>query len=103
MMLCPLIHLITQPFTHNSIDVSQAPDFPTSHIREFNDTVGPLTLVYRNIRDLCELLFSHPAFAETMILKPKVYMKSGRRVYKGLDSGRWWEELQVCMVSLMKK
>lgn len=32
-----------------------------------------------------------------MILKPTIHIRNGDRVYKGLDSGRWWENLQVAM------
>ena len=58
-----------------------------------------MELVYRNMYDLCEHLFSHPSFSGVMNLYPSIYRRddaaNGPRVYDDLDSGFWWESVQV--------
>ncbi|KAI8140946.1 hypothetical protein BJV82DRAFT_671332 [Fennellomyces sp. T-0311] len=70
-------------------------DFPQSRIEEFENAVGEIHFSHRNIRKVCEHLFSNPAFWNVMINKSTVYKRNGERVYSDLDSGEWWEELQL--------
>ncbi|KAI8136857.1 hypothetical protein BJV82DRAFT_629306 [Fennellomyces sp. T-0311] len=92
---CSLVEFITCP-----IDVHAIDDFPKGHEKEFTEgIVEPLELVYRDMHDLCEHLFSHPSFSEVMNIYPSIYRRdddvNGPRVYGDIDSGNWWQSLQA--------
>ncbi|KAI8137534.1 hypothetical protein BJV82DRAFT_634701 [Fennellomyces sp. T-0311] len=84
----------TIPFEYYDLDLGQIEDFPYEHEATFREAVHSLTLGYRNIVDLCQHLFSHPAFSKEMILSARQWNRGGTRVYGDVDSGTWWEDLQ---------
>ncbi|KAG2227538.1 hypothetical protein INT45_002223 [Circinella minor] len=53
-------------------------DVPVDWKREIDDQIGEIHFNYRNIKDVCQLLFSHPIFWKVMINQPSEF----------------WEELQ---------
>ncbi|KAI8148206.1 hypothetical protein BJV82DRAFT_663589 [Fennellomyces sp. T-0311] len=77
------------------LNLDDIKDFPKGHEKELLIAVGGrLQFVYRDIHDLCQHLFGHPAFLDTMILNPSIYKRNGERCYIDLDSGTQWETLQ---------
>ncbi|KAI8136493.1 hypothetical protein BJV82DRAFT_676292 [Fennellomyces sp. T-0311] len=85
----------TIPFQYYDVDLSQIDDFPKEHEAAFRGAVGSLTLGYRNVVDLCQHLFSHPAFSKDIVLSARQWRRDGTRIYGDIDSGTWWEELQA--------
>ncbi|KAI8145361.1 hypothetical protein BJV82DRAFT_35396 [Fennellomyces sp. T-0311] len=83
-------------FETHRINLSIIPDFPHKREEEFIKGVGgTLQLVYRNIHDVSMHLFGHPSFWKTMILYPSLCSRNGERKYVDIESGKWWESLEV--------
>jgi hypothetical protein len=70
-------------------------DFPEKHRAEFKENVGQIYFRHRNIKDVCEHLFSHPSFWNAIINQLSIYTRDGKRVYRDLDSGEHWKSIQV--------
>ena len=70
-------------------------DFPEGRDEEFSGIVSTLRLYYRNIYDLSSHMISHTLFENVTILDPSIYEKNNERIYADIDSGLWWESVQV--------
>ncbi|KAG2216158.1 hypothetical protein INT45_008918 [Circinella minor] len=87
--------VIKLPFTDKRILVEEIEDVPIDWKREIDDQIGEIHFSYRNIKDVCQLLFSHSIFWKVMINQPSIYKQNGERVFLDIDSGEFWEELQL--------
>ncbi|KAI8139853.1 hypothetical protein BJV82DRAFT_693418 [Fennellomyces sp. T-0311] len=84
----------TLPFKTEKIDLDLVPDFPKKHKQQFLEVFGQPSLIYRDIRNLAEKLFSHPLFNDVTRLHPATVTRDGKRVYSDIYSGQWWQEFQ---------
>ncbi|KAI8137981.1 hypothetical protein BJV82DRAFT_583207 [Fennellomyces sp. T-0311] len=52
------------------INLDEVIDFPQKHIHQFSEAMGDIILVYHDIFELAQRLFSHPLFADVMTTRP---------------------------------
>ncbi|KAI8136951.1 hypothetical protein BJV82DRAFT_675350 [Fennellomyces sp. T-0311] len=81
-------------FREAQIDVESIPDFPQDYVKDFRETFGTIKLVYRDIFQLAQYIFSYKEFAKYMITRPEIMTRNGERVYQDIHTAKWWEELQ---------
>ncbi|KAG2212192.1 hypothetical protein INT45_004820, partial [Circinella minor] len=79
-----------QPFKSKVLEVETIPDFPYDKIDDFKKAIPVVTLVYRDIAQLSQKIFSHPLFADAMNLQPTSATRGGERVYTDVHTSEWW-------------
>ncbi|KAI7846900.1 hypothetical protein BDC45DRAFT_46663 [Circinella umbellata] len=82
-------------FYEHNFDISAVHGIPNNCIKDFRDSYGTIKLVYRNIKELCELLFNYEEFWEDTILLPEIWERDGKRVVQDIHTARWWNQLQA--------
>ncbi|KAI9273132.1 hypothetical protein BDA99DRAFT_533951 [Phascolomyces articulosus] len=83
------------PFANTRVYLEDIEGIQTDWHQEITDVVGEIHFSYRNIKDVCQAIFSHPIFWKVMINKPSVHRQNGERVFLDIDSGEHWEEMQL--------
>ncbi|KAI9266463.1 hypothetical protein BDA99DRAFT_535897 [Phascolomyces articulosus] len=73
---------IKMPFTNKQISVEDLPDISNDLKEEIATTVDEIHFSYRDIKDLCQLYF-------------RILFSGTERAFLDIDSGEYWEELQV--------
>ncbi|CAO3646444.1 unnamed protein product [Cunninghamella echinulata] len=86
---------IAAPLQNKDIDITLIENFPVS-IAEFLKVTStkPLTLFYRNIKDICEVIFSTPFLWSCMYLNPIGATRNGDIVYDDVCSSKILRNVQ---------
>ncbi|CAO3626760.1 unnamed protein product [Cunninghamella echinulata] len=78
-------------FNSYLIDVNYIPNFPVSK-EEFSGAVecDEITLIYRNIKDVCEILFESKPVWPFMKMGSEITTFNNEKVYNGTFTSKYW-------------